>query len=197
MRAATAQNERDFQAGRPYRSHKVPACDRCRKRKVRCTIDIPNQPCLLCRLQNVTCEKQEDVAEDSIARAPKRRRTVVAPNRNPRTADAPNPFAVQRPSGSRSALGPAEDDERGAMIVGPAAAEDMQIIEEYMTSKRSPQLQRQDRSYNILSNDPARPILYQSVPARRKGWKGPLPGSSQREILEQILGPLAQPLIAV
>jgi hypothetical protein len=91
-----------------------------------------------------------------------------------------------------------EKGERAAMIVGPAAAEDIHIIEEYMTSKRSPEEVR-DGSYNVISNDPAKPILYLSVPARRKGL-GKLsdsPGSSQKEIVEQILGPLVPDLMAV
>lgn len=84
------------------------------------------------------------------------------------------------------------------MIVGPAAAEDIHIIEEYMTSKR-PLEEVGDGTYNVISNDPAKPILYLSVPARRKGLRqsGESPGSSQREIMDQILGPLAPSLTVV
>ncbi|EEP76884.1 conserved hypothetical protein [Uncinocarpus reesii 1704] len=45
---------------RPYRSHKVRACDLCRKRKSRCTVDLPGQSCLLCRIQGADCHYKED-----------------------------------------------------------------------------------------------------------------------------------------
>ena len=48
-----------LEGSRPYRSHKIPACERCRKRKARCTIDLPDQPCLLCRLQGGTCSRSK------------------------------------------------------------------------------------------------------------------------------------------
>lgn len=61
-----------FNAGaRPYRSHKVRACDLCRKRKSRCTVDIPGQSCLLCRVQGADCHYQEETNIDaSILSAP-------------------------------------------------------------------------------------------------------------------------------
>ncbi|OJJ51266.1 hypothetical protein ASPZODRAFT_138373 [Penicilliopsis zonata CBS 506.65] len=50
-----------FSAGaRPYRSHKVRACDLCRKRKSRCTVDIPGKSCVLCRVQGADCHYQDD-----------------------------------------------------------------------------------------------------------------------------------------
>ncbi|KAJ5933884.1 hypothetical protein N7454_006213 [Penicillium verhagenii] len=55
-----------FNAGaRPYRSHKVRACDLCRKRKSRCTVDIPGQSCLLCRVQGADCHYQEEASADA------------------------------------------------------------------------------------------------------------------------------------
>ena len=61
-----------FNAGaRPYRSHKVRACDLCRKRKSRCTVDIPGQSCLLCRVQGADCHYQEEANADvSVLSAP-------------------------------------------------------------------------------------------------------------------------------
>lgn len=41
--------------GRPYRSHAIPACDRCRTRKIRCDSDLPVQPCRFCRTRQDTC----------------------------------------------------------------------------------------------------------------------------------------------
>lgn len=55
-----------FNAGaRPYRSHKVRACDLCRKRKSRCTVDIPGQSCLLCRVQGAVCHYQEEPGNET------------------------------------------------------------------------------------------------------------------------------------
>ncbi|KAH8768509.1 fungal-specific transcription factor domain-containing protein [Hyaloscypha finlandica] len=42
---------------RPYRSHRFPACDFCRRRKSRCTRDVDNRPCLLCRVNGVECTR--------------------------------------------------------------------------------------------------------------------------------------------
>ncbi|KAK6363700.1 hypothetical protein TWF730_001120 [Orbilia blumenaviensis] len=49
---------------RPYRSHKVPACARCRQRKIRCKIDLPNQPCLFCREKGVACQIPSSTSPD-------------------------------------------------------------------------------------------------------------------------------------
>ena len=40
---------------RPYRSHAWPACDRCKKRKIRCDLDVAGQPCRYCRTCRETC----------------------------------------------------------------------------------------------------------------------------------------------
>jgi hypothetical protein len=83
------------------------------------------------------------------------------------------------------------------MIVGPTAAEDVQAIEQYVSSKSSEDIGRSSRPYNIISNDTSKPVLYLSVPRYRKGLKGNIsPGKSQREIMEQILGPFASTLIS-
>lgn len=53
-----------------------------------------------------------------------------------------------------------------SMIVGPAVAEDVQILEQYLTSqKRAPPSRTQN--YNPVLNAPGSPILYLSVPKRR------------------------------
>jgi hypothetical protein len=83
------------------------------------------------------------------------------------------------------------------MIVGPTSAEDVQAIEQYMSSKSPEDIGRSSRPYNIISNDPSKPVLYLSVPRYRKGLKGNIPpGKSQREIMEQILGPFVSILIS-
>lgn len=42
-------------SARPYRSHKVRACDFCRRRKVRCAVDVAGKPCHLCHINKVDC----------------------------------------------------------------------------------------------------------------------------------------------
>lgn len=51
-------------AGRPYRSHKYPACARCHKRRSRCTVEIPGQACLLCRMHGVPCSSASTAKDD-------------------------------------------------------------------------------------------------------------------------------------
>jgi len=88
-------------------------------------------------------------------------------------------------------------DNGSTMIVGPTAAEDVQAIEQYVSSKSSEDIGRSSRPYSIISNDTSKPVLYLSVPRYRKGLKGNIsPGKSQREIMEQILGPFAPTLIS-
>lgn len=75
-------------------------------------------------------------------------------------------------------------------------AEDIQILEKYLTkehpySKPSPQ-------YNTIARSPGNPVLYLSVPKRREGLKlEKNPGTSQKEILEQILGPFRDDLVGL
>ena len=191
------------QSARPYRSHKVPACDRCRKRKIRCIVEVPGKPCLLCQVQGVVCTKTKEGEGGEAAghRSVKRRRIESTPQTSDDVVAAGIPqlrAEIARQPIQDLEPNAGEKEERRAMIVGPAAAEDVHIIEEYMTAKRSPEEVR-DGSYNVISNDPAKPILYLSVPARRKGLhkSGDSPGAAQREIIEQILGPWAPSLISL
>ncbi|KAK8436539.1 hypothetical protein IWX49DRAFT_563639 [Phyllosticta citricarpa] len=43
------------QQARPYRSHRVPAGDKCRQRNVRCIILLPGTPCQLCETKGFAC----------------------------------------------------------------------------------------------------------------------------------------------
>lgn len=172
---------------------------------MRCIVEVPGQSCLLCRAHDTSCIKAKESISSGTARdrqAKRRRIELITQDENTPTNSRlgehqVKPDHVRRPSAFiRDGRG--DGGARAAMIVGPVAAEDIHIIEEYMTSKRSPEEVR-DGSYNVISNDPAKPILYLSVPARRKGLSksGDSPGSSQKEIVEQILGPLVPDLISV
>ncbi|KAJ5384850.1 Transcription factor [Penicillium concentricum] len=215
-----------FNAGaRPYRSHKVRACDLCRKRKSRCTVDIPGQSCLLCRVQGADCHYQEEAnADTSILSASdskswpgptvmdampgqKRKRSSdelahMGQNIPPRQPiNGPSPHGTTS-SGGRRGSDPRRKDmddhqNESVLIVGPMVAEDAQVIEKHMPPERTSQSEEpKSHPYNIYSSDPRKPVLYTTISRRRKGMrKGTPPGENQKEVLEQILGPFKHDLV--
>jgi hypothetical protein len=219
--------------GRPYRSHKIPACDRCRKRKVRCELDTPSQPCYLCRTSGAICTQTQKnerpissvasavqrhentdrlIGNHGAHHSPKRRRLSHSQDELPRpgyeetmsfeshvsphqpqmyTEDA-LPTRTQRPAR------PEAGGSKSTMIVGPAMAEDLQMIENYMVSQGPLHNSPRDPMYDTVSDNPQDPVLYVTVPRRRQGLSlNNRPGEKQREILEQILGPSIDEAIAV
>jgi hypothetical protein len=206
---------------RPYRSHKVRACDHCRKRKSRCTVDIPGQSCLLCRVQGADCHYQEDTVPDietskddsnqplsaSRGTGQKRKRaSEMKSMSNGETADLSSEKGIQQPStvaprGERRSdyrfRTSADPQNESVLIVGPVAAEDAQVIEKFMPLEKSTKSpEKGNKPYNVYSNDPRKPILYTRVSRRRQGVRvGSPPGESQKEILEQILGPFKHDLV--
>jgi hypothetical protein len=215
-----------FNAGaRPYRSHKVRACDLCRKRKSRCTVDIPGQSCLLCRVQGADCHYQEEAnADTSVLSAPdskswagppvmepvpgqKRKRSDdglahMSQNMPPRQpANGPSPHGTTSSGGRRGSDSRRKDmddpQNESVLIVGPMVAEDAQVIEKHMPPERMSQSEEpKSHPYNIYSSDPRKPVLYTTISRRRKGMRrGTPPGENQKEILEQILGPFKHDLV--
>lgn len=192
---------------RPYRSHKVRACDLCRKRKSRCTVDIPGQSCLTCRVQGADCHYQEDpiqegqVIKDS-ANASSGTRPVVGQRKRKKIIErtsASLPDAV----GSGGSTGKPQNrkfenpQNESVLIVGPVTAEDAQVIEKFMPSERSSRsVETSKKPYNVYSNDPRKPILYTTVSRWRQGVRvSSPPGENQREILEQVLGPFRHDIV--
>ncbi|OJD14407.1 hypothetical protein AJ78_05254 [Emergomyces pasteurianus Ep9510] len=209
---------------RPYRSHKIRACDLCRKRKSRCTVDLPGESCLLCRVQGADCHYREDQIKPirtrfydqnasgsklplSGSQTPqKRQRTHHSPNFSgvPTLAvETPSPDATPAPQSDSPAdhsSPPAFQEPFGESvhIVGPVAAEDAQVIERFMPSENSTKRSDTKAPYNVYSNDPKKPILYTTVSRRRQGLRTTgIPGESQKEILEQILGPFKHDLVKI
>lgn len=206
---------------RPYRSHKVRACDLCRKRKSRCTVDIPGQSCLLCRVQGAVCHYQDESFDSSISSAPdsrswsgengtekvssgqKRKRSpdIISPPNSDRRVEAPNVHRAQTSANRRASDPGSRGDEdpqnESVFIVGPVVADDAQVIEKYMPPERSSKsVEPKNHPYNVYSNDPRKPILYQTVSRRRQGVRvGTPPGENQKEILEQVLGPFKHDLV--
>ncbi|KAL1983398.1 hypothetical protein VTN96DRAFT_10380 [Rasamsonia emersonii] len=207
---------------RPYRSHKVRACDLCRKRKSRCTVDIPGQSCLLCRVQGADCHYQEDPPPESssvnadtkpspgsqsLAGHKRRRESELAAGSVEDPGDSLSDKGHSSPSLHRTRDSRDDDKRRrkdeqdpqneSVLIVGPVAAEDAQVIEKYMPSERSSKsVETGKKPYKVYSNDPRKPVLYTTVSRRRQGVRvGNPPGETQKEILEQILGPFRHDLV--
>ncbi|EEH18715.2 hypothetical protein PABG_01034 [Paracoccidioides brasiliensis Pb03] len=208
---------------RPYRSHKIRACDLCRRRKSRCTVDLPGQSCQLCRLQGADCHYREDLSrligphpydqragdsnhllsESQISQ--KRKHTLLSPNLPGAATSAP--LATRIPEslprscsqdGHISPRGFGEPLGESVHIVGPVAAEDAQVIERFMPSENSAKGSDAKAPYNVYSNDPKKPILYTTISRRRQGLRTTgIPGESQKEILEQILGPFKHDLVKI
>ncbi|KAL4781627.1 fungal-specific transcription factor domain-containing protein [Aspergillus varians] len=176
---------------RPYRSHKFPACDRCRRFKRRCTGGAPDRPCVLCNLQEVPCEyaprSSPQKSQSALGRAARRSTSQRAALQSPALKSLPNSSAID---------GEAEQDQVGpdyhggpnqgpskpelSMIASPVISEDIRILERYMSSQAP-------------TNNP---MVYLKIPRRREGIAmAENPGRQQKEILMQILGPYASELI--
>ncbi|KAL2371790.1 C6 transcription factor [Blastomyces gilchristii SLH14081] len=209
---------------RPYRSHKIRACDLCRKRKSRCTVDLPGESCLLCRVQGADCHYREGPIKPvgtrfydpntgdsgtplSGSQTPQKRlRTHQSPGLSgvPTLADetpSPNRRSAPRSDSQADHSSPRAFGEpfgESVHIVGPVAAEDAQVIERFMPSESSKKRSDAKAPYNVYSNDPKKPILYTTVSRRRQGLRTTgIPGESQKEILEQILGPFKHDLVKI
>lgn len=157
-----------FNAGaRPYRSHKVRACDLCRRRKSRCTVDIPGQSCLLCRVQGADCHYQEELGSDApiasvadpiankewpqdqgvedLPSGQKRKRAsddISLPNPERPREDASNhPRRATSVGDGRDSqfrrLGVDDPHNESVFIVGPVVADDAQVIEKHMPPERA------------------------------------------------------------
>ncbi|OJJ86942.1 putative C6 transcription factor [Aspergillus glaucus CBS 516.65] len=190
---------------RPYRSHKVRACDLCRKRKSRCTVDIPGQSCLLCRVQGADCHYQEEsgsetpmpTATDPIATRewppdqsldgmpppPKRKRAsddISLPNPDRPREDTSSHFRRATSVGDGGSqfrrLGVDDPQNESVFIVGPVVADDAQVIEKHMPPERtSKSVEPKSHPYNVYSSDPRKPILYTTVSRRRQGMRVGIP----------------------
>lgn len=218
---------------RPYRSHKFPACDRCRRRKARCIVESKSDPCRLCQIQNAICTRLKEynsskncsISGDSEVPTKTRPSTIPSPSakrhqqlppsepwknfnghssssyrsRGPSSVEQSVPIYERRNDSSESISRAATDDpNKSAIIVGPVMAEDIQVVTQYLTNQSLQSHRSRVNIYDTVSDNPKDPILYLQVPRHRLGLalKG-RPGESQQEILEQILGPLANELISV
>ncbi|KAL5114406.1 hypothetical protein ACEQ8H_007717 [Pleosporales sp. CAS-2024a] len=180
---------------RPYRSHKVPACTRCRSRKIRCHIDIPGEPCLSCRERRLKCQYVESPTannsptEDGGSGQPAKRRRHSEPEDGPvRIRAAP---VLHKPSTNLSA----------SIILAPHIAEDVDIFNRHISlhQNRIPNSGNEDvepSKYQTLRHDLNDPVVYTSVPRFRTGLPpGSGCGREQLEVVEQIMGPFKREVV--
>ncbi|KAH7394984.1 fungal-specific transcription factor domain-containing protein [Phaeosphaeria sp. MPI-PUGE-AT-0046c] len=175
---------------RPYRSHRVPACDNCRNRKVRCVLDVPGQSCRCCRERTLACNyvSMTRVSSNERDQMPAKRQKNAHWNLRKgietSAVYSSQPFLAIP---NMAAPSPAES----TVMMNPPMAEDIAILEQYLIHK-SEQEQMSSKPYSTISAAPDNPIIYLTVPRKRKGLNSSTdPGRSQKEIIEQILSPYA------
>jgi hypothetical protein len=80
--------------------------------------------------------------------------------------------------------------ESSPVMVDPTMADDLNVLERHLAS-RVPQGGSDVRPYVRISNGPDESIVYRTVSRLRKGLQSTeSPGVAQREIMENVLGPL-------
>ncbi|KAF2848289.1 C6 transcription factor-like protein [Plenodomus tracheiphilus IPT5] len=175
---------------RPYRSHKVPACTRCRSRKIRCHIDIPGEPCLSCRERRLKCQYIEgsttnSPTEEGGERRPTKRRRHSEPD-----------DGISRPR-SAPILHKNTNNPSASIMLAPHLAEDVDIFNRHILQHRKAGGESTETSsYQTLLHDSKDPVVYLTVPRFRTG----LPpnsgcGREQLEVLEQIMGPFKREVV--
>jgi len=182
---------------RPYRSHKIPACTFCRKRKIRCDLDFPDRACRPCRRRGVQCIQSEPLkaAAGRSWAVPHSRRTRPPAQASPQLSDP----SVTAPVEDRQIPGQQRDDAtdgerppQSEHVIGPTLARDVQVLEQYMSPMdHLPESPVRQNSYNVYSDDPRDPVLSMRIPRQRvvlPSGNG-TPGFRQFEILEKILEP--------
>ncbi|KAH7398479.1 fungal-specific transcription factor domain-containing protein [Pyrenochaeta sp. MPI-SDFR-AT-0127] len=182
---------------RPYRSHAIPACDRCKKRKIRCDIDLPGQPCRYCRARQDTCKymHKNNAADVSsfqstgqhVRKLPKKRRSHILDVQGTTVSSASGHGDNLVSYSSIVGTSPAES----TLMMNPHMAEDITVLGQYLSSQ-APEGNAIAKLYSTISNASGNPIVYLTVPRRRTGLRSAIdPGRTQREIIEQILYPFA------
>lgn len=197
---------------RPYRSHKVPACDFCRRRKTRCTRDNVDKECLPCRMYGAQCSTAIDSQSRShetleFHSVPRRKRARTSPQVTRRDANM-SAKDHQKENSTSSQTDDIHDAPASASkstfdqsghIIGPAMARDAQILEQHLSPTRNrntTSLYARSTPYSVYSDDPRNPVVYMKVP-RQRGIPPAGNGTSsfsQFETMQKILEPLGPEL---
>ncbi|KAM0714007.1 hypothetical protein Q7P37_010971 [Cladosporium fusiforme] len=193
---------------RPYRSHKSPACVICRKRKIRCHVTASGRACRFCEERGIGCglERRGEIATGTgTATAPTGSEHLlphaISPTKK-RRLDVPESYHGTTTGTALSNLANAPDasPEESSVLMNPTMSEDISALEKYLTSQASSSNPK-TRPYNVLPSkisSSSSPIVYLSVQRRRQGLATTQqPGKSQREIMEQILAPHLDEVVAL
>ncbi|KAH7346847.1 hypothetical protein BKA65DRAFT_585911 [Rhexocercosporidium sp. MPI-PUGE-AT-0058] len=189
--AVTSSGSAPPHEARPYRPHKAPACDLCRTRKIRCNTDIPGQACRFCRERSVNCLFTSGTVKPVASPVPGPRRAKR--RRTHSFSEIDEPGAAAHTDGPRSGLSQypgvlGTSPTESSLLMNPTMAGDIDVLEKYLTAKPTSTESSARLPYSVISDTPGKPIIYLSYPRRRKGLQFPVdPGSSQREVLDQIL----------
>ncbi|KAH8589944.1 C6 transcription factor [Bisporella sp. PMI_857] len=191
-------------SARPYRSHKFRACDFCRRRKVRCSVETAGKACHLCHINKMDCtyildswnSHEHNQAQISAeVHMPEMQHESPRNLRNYRNSDNKN-YPVRYDSGREkqplqsSEVPTHENPSDSTHIVGPVTTSDAQVLEEYMSPEARNESESSRRLFRNYSAKPNRPVLYTTIPRHRRGLDAnPRPGKSQREIVEHIVAP--------
>jgi hypothetical protein len=217
MSAATGQ-EMPLGVVRPYRSHRLRACDLCRRRKLRCIVDLQGHSCALCRVKGLTCQYVLGGEARLPARASRAgrhgrtetaSRSVASPARTPRHSvqdveegrlATDGRFTGRSPAvdhddqreirSSVSLDGDDDDDAAESLhIIGPNGSHDTKFIEQHLSPPAT--MQSNSGLFRIYSDDSRHPAVYTTEPQHHQDGvhRSRGPNLDQRQILEQILGP--------
>lgn len=169
--SSSAHNE-----SRPYRSHKHPACNVCRHRRIRCHVDVAGEPCRFCRDRRLQCEVSKE--KSSLQPSRPRRTTVKSLNHEN------GPVSMQRSSGD-AFLSP---QESSTMMADPAMAEDIRVLEKYLTSNLGTR-DLASKAYLTIPHTSGESVVYLKLPRRRPRLQNAsqVPGKAQREIMQRVL----------
>ncbi|KAH9836896.1 putative transcriptional regulatory protein [Teratosphaeria destructans] len=134
---------------------------------------------------------------DRPTRTPSNRSTVHAtPTFLPAAPANSHPPRTSRSADSRDTGRRADSPTHGSLIVGPTVAEDVQILENYLSLGTN--TASRPRGYRTVFSANNDPVIYWSVPKRREGLHmAKDPGRSQLEVMEQVLGPAQDELITL
>lgn len=201
---------------RPYRSHRVPACIRCRSRKIRCQIDIPGEPCNACRTavqpgqERLQCQ-YIDSSSSSKPASPEGRPSAKRRRTSNYHDDGPEENMPARPS-SAPILHKPSSHPSASIILAPHVAEDVDIVQRHISQDAkasgsgnvsmgnsgsgSASTSTAPQPYSTVFRDVANPIVYLTVPRFRTGLAPELgAGREQLEIISQIVGPFKREVV--
>lgn len=205
---------------RPYRSHKIRACDPCRKHKLRCIVDKPGQACQRCRSRGDSCLH---VSSNHLrASQPVVRPLASLPQFiSPLEADPEGRFQSRQAQQSSQPIPPSASDtdqvlyvtssgeasvatsssleetksRRPIHVLGTSGAFDSQFLEQHLVP--DPKSHAGQELISIYSSDKRKPVGFASLlQIQENVIVDPARSNiNRRKVIEQILGPNAVSLL--